>query len=501
MEIPSLVHLAHYRFIRSLRYEEDNDFRVIMAHQVNRGVGLIGWIGLTVLAIYMVSQVTVLGRLPVWIYGLASPDEVTVLWDKITMALILGAALAFRLSKKATDPLPGRVLAGTGALVVTVAIVLDDVATGDVSFSPAYVTVVLLATTTAIQFRPIASALLSVGVVVVWYVSVEQIPPLVGLASQTATTGHFVYLVIIVVLSTGGAAAMYENRYAQFIALRQEQRTVVKLGETNTFLEETMSALTDAQDRLIHSEKMASLGRFATGIAHELRNPLNFTLNFSKLSSELVEGLMLERPDPGEGMDSLADLKSNLGFILKHAQRAEDILGELVLQSRGLPSQPEVTDFNSLIRTQVAAVSAQYSATDGGHAVNVTESFDPDVGSVEILAASFAQAIRNVLDNAFQAAIAREGVTGEDEGAIVSVVTERNGDRVNLAIRDNGEGIEPDAMEHIFEPFFTTKPPGLGTGLGLSIAYGVITDGHGGTIVVDSALDHGTTVRIEIPVG
>jgi len=501
MEIPGLAHLAHYRFIRSTRYEDDDDFRMIMGHQVNRGVGLIGAMGLTVLAIYMISQVTVLGKSLVWRYDLASASEVTVLWDKITMALIFGAALALRLSRRATDPLPGRVLAGVAALVVTMAIVLDDVASGDVSFSPAYVTVVLLTTTTAIQFRPIASGLLSLGIIVAWYVSVEQIPPLVELASQPAIAEHFVYLVIIAVLSTGGAAVMYENRYAQFRALRQEQRTVAKLAETNAILQQTMSALTEAQDRMIHSEKMASLGRFATGVAHELRNPLNFTLNFAKLSSELADELIENRSNSDDERETLADLKSNLGLILKHAQRAEDIVGELVLQSGGTQSKQTMTDFNSLIGTQVAAVSAQYSATDGKRAINVMESFDPDVGSVELLAASFAQAVRNVLDNAFQAAVAGGATTAEDEDGIVSVATERKGNRVNLAIRDNGPGIDPDVMEHIFEPFFTTKPPGLGTGLGLSIVYEVITDGHGGTIEVDSALDEGTTVRIEIAAG
>jgi signal transduction histidine kinase len=300
------------------------------------------------------------------------------------------------------------------------------------------------------------------------------------------------------VLATGIAAVMYEDRFAQFTALRKEQHMVARLAETNESLQEAMSALTDAQDRMIHSEKMASLGRFATGLAHELRNPLNFTLNFSKVSSELVDELVQNRSDSDDGSNRLADLKANLGFILKHAQRAESIVGELVGQSGMSPSKPMVTDLNNLIGIQIAAVSSQYRETSPEQTVKVTESFDPDVGSVELLTASFAQAIRNVLDNAFQAAIAGAGSTKEEAGT-VSVTTERNGDRIIIVIRDNGVGIDPDALDHIFEPFFTTKPTGVGPGLGLSIVYEVITDGHGGCIEVDSAQGEGTKVRIEIP--
>ena len=308
----------------------------------------------------------------------------------------------------------------------------------------------------------------------------------------------WIVLAIIVVLATGIAAVTYEIRFEQFRALRKEQQMVARLAETNNSLQEAMRALTDAQDRMIHSEKMASLGRFATGIAHELRNPLNFTLNFSRLSGELVDELMQPQSDSGERLNRLADLKVNLGFVLKHAQRAESIVGELVGQSGMSPSKPIVTDLNNLIGIQVAGVSAHYSATRPEQTVNVTESFDPDVGSVELLSASLAQAIRNVLDNAFQAAIARAGSAMEQAGT-VSVATERNGDRINILIRDNGAGIDPDVLDHVFEPFFTTKPTGEGTGLGLSIVYEVITDGHGGRIEVDSDLGKGTTISIEIP--
>lgn len=505
MEIPAFARLAYQRFVLSSRYEDDLDFRTIMGHHVNRGVGLIGGLGLAVLVIYVISQVFILGKSPVWRYGLAPTVEATVLWDKVVIALILASALALRLSRKTSDPLSGRMVASAGAVIVTVAIVLDDVAAGNVSFSPAYVTIVLLTTTTAVSFKPISSLLLSAGVVIVWYVCVEQIPSLIGLEAQTAPAAHAVYLILIVVLATGEAAVMYENRFAQFKALRQEQQMVAQLAETNRILNETMHALTDAQDRMIHSEKMASLGRFATGIAHELRNPLNFTLNFSKLSSELADELMEGSTDSGDGLDRLVDLKSNLGFVLKHAQRAENIVGELVAQSDRTPAIPKVTDLNDLIRAQVAAVVGQYGDTSDGASIEITESYDSTVGSIELLRASFAHAVRNILNNAFQAVTEGREPTAEEgsvvNGGVIAISTKRTQNYAEVCVRDNGPGIDEDATEHVFEPFFTTRAAGSGTGLGLTIAYEVITDGHGGRIQLDSRKGEGTTVRIEIPVG
>lgn len=286
--------------------------------------------------------------------------------------------------------------------------------------------------------------------------------------------------------------------------IRSEREKARAIASTNRQLERTLDKLTKTQDQLIHSEKMASLGQLTAGIAHEIKNPLNFVNNFSRLSSDVVDDLRSWVEEKG-GMDDpdvrfLVDtLKMNVGKINEHGQRADDIVTAMLDHSRTGDGTRDTVDVNRLVRESMQLAVHGSKGRYEGFEVEVEQVLDEDVGEVLVRQEEIGRVLINVLDNAFYAVLNRENMNGNGEAPKVLVETHKDGQAVEIRVTDNGDGIAEHERQKIFEPFYTTKPTGKGTGLGLSLSHDIVVKGHGGTLTVESEPGAGSTFIIRLP--
>ncbi len=261
----------------------------------------------------------------------------------------------------------------------------------------------------------------------------------------------------------------------------------------------TVENLKSAQARLVQSEKMASLGEMTAGIAHEIKNPLNFVNNFAELNGELAQELA-EAIKNGEDVSELVnDITSNAEQIAQHGKRADSIVRAMMQHASGGTGELESVDVNSLVDEYVGLAFHGMRASTQSFNVDIDKSFDGDAGSLSVVPQEIGRVLLNLLGNAFYVVRERSLSENGEYKPTVSVGTRRLADSVEIRISDNGTGMPEGVKEKIFEPFFTTKPTGSGTGLGLSLSYEIITKGHGGTMEVDSAPGQGAEFIITLP--
>jgi signal transduction histidine kinase len=279
-----------------------------------------------------------------------------------------------------------------------------------------------------------------------------------------------------------------------------------KVSSQNEQLQQTLHELRAAQDQLIHSEKMASLGELTAGIAHEIQNPLNFVNNFSELNIELVEEINQELKDGNinEAITILESIKHNAEKIVLHGNRADSIVKGMLQHSRKSSGQKELTDINTLCEECIRLSYHGLRAKEKNFHADFKTDFDPAVGSIKILPQEISRVILNLMNNAFYAVNAAVPLKGNDYKPLVSLSTHRkNTDDgksvIEIIVSDNGTGVPKDIIDKIFQPFFTTKPTGQGTGLGLSLSYDIITKGHNGTIKVETEEGKGASFIIQLP--
>jgi signal transduction histidine kinase len=261
-----------------------------------------------------------------------------------------------------------------------------------------------------------------------------------------------------------------------------------------------------AQTNLIQAEKMASLGQLTAGIAHEIKNPLNFVNNFAELSRELLDELKDTLVPPrdasrGEDRDELVTtLDANLAKIAEHGRRADGIVKSMLLHSRGDSGERRQSDLNALIEEALNLAYHGARAQDQSFNVTLERDLDPRLGPVETVPQDVTRVFLNLFANAFYAVNKRRR-EGSDPlfAPVLKVVTRNRGDLVEVRVRDNGTGMPPEVRDKAFTPFFTTKPTGEGTGLGLSISYDIVVQEHGGTIAVDSQPGEFTEFTIRLP--
>ena len=269
----------------------------------------------------------------------------------------------------------------------------------------------------------------------------------------------------------------------------------------------SLDDLRKAQDRLIQSEKLASLGQLTAGIAHEIKNPLNFVNNFAALSGELTDELLeVLAPEPLDGkireeVDELTRmLKDNLQKVALHGKRANSIVKNMLLHSRSGPGEQRPTDINAILEESLNLAYHGARAEKPGFNITMMRDLDAEAGMLDVFPQEISRAFLNLISNGFYAAAQRKAETGDPGFApTLSVSTKSLGDSVEIRIRDNGTGIPAEAREKIFNPFFTTKPAGEGTGLGLSMTHDIVVKEHGGTIDVLSAPGEFTEFRIVLP--
>ena len=259
-------------------------------------------------------------------------------------------------------------------------------------------------------------------------------------------------------------------------------------------LARSIEDLRTAQDRLIQTEKLASLGQLTAGIAHEIKNPLNFVNNFSAVSVELIDEL--REALGGAHLDSklraeiagIADmLQGNLDKVVQHGKRADAIVKNMLLHSRQGSGEHRPVDINALVEESLNLAYHGARAEKQGFTITLERSFDPAAGEADLFPQEITRALLNLISNGFYAATKRKAeANGGNYEPTLAATTKNLGDSVEIRIRDNGTGIPPEVKEKLFSPFFTTKPAGEGTGLGLSISHDIIVKQHGGSIEVDT---------------
>jgi two-component system, NtrC family, sensor kinase len=300
----------------------------------------------------------------------------------------------------------------------------------------------------------------------------------------------------------GGSVLIYSD-------ITERKRAEAEIRAARDTAERALQELQTAQASLLHAQKMAALGQLTAGIAHEIKNPLNFVNNFAELSGELLLELKETtapaaaalRDDERAALDEVVEmLRSNLDKIAEHGKRADGIVKSMLEHSRGVSGERRVVDLNALIEEALNLAYHGARAQDASFNITLERQFDSGLAPTELAPQEMTRVFLNLFGNGFYATAKRQrDGTTPDFRPTLKVATRELGDAVEVRVRDNGTGIAPEIRDRLFQPFATTKPTGEGTGLGLSIAYDIIVQQHGGTIEVDSRVNEFTEFAIRLP--
>jgi signal transduction histidine kinase len=271
-------------------------------------------------------------------------------------------------------------------------------------------------------------------------------------------------------------------------------------------LAKSLEDLRTTQDRLVQTQKLASLGQLTAGIAHEIKNPLNFVNNFSGVSVELIDelqdalkGLAIDQKARAEVTELTDTLRGNLDKVVQHGKRADAIVKNMLLHSREGSGEHRSVDINALVEESLNLAYHGARAEKQGFNITMDRSLDPDAGQADVFPEDITRALLNLISNGFYAATKRRAEADGDGYEPTLVASTRSlGDRVEIRVRDNGTGIPSEVKEKMFNPFFTTKPAGEGTGLGLSICHDIIVKQHGGSIEVYTQPGQFTEIRVTL---
>ena len=310
-------------------------------------------------------------------------------------------------------------------------------------------------------------------------------------------------------VKTGDELEALANQFNDMASKLEESYSGLeqKVKQRTAELSRSLNELRTAQDRLVQTEKLASLGQLTAGIAHEIKNPLNFVNNFSSVSVELVDELSdalrkvkLEPQPQAEITETAAMLRGNLEKIVQHGKRADSIVKNMLLHSRSGSGDHRAVDINAIVEESLNLAYHGARAEKQGFNITLEKELDPAAGQVDLFPQEITRVFLNLISNGFYAASKRkaDGGGGAYE-PLLRATTKNLGESVEIRIRDNGTGILPEVKEKMFHPFFTTKPAGEGTGLGLSISHDIVVKQHAGSIEVASEPGQFTEFRIVLP--
>jgi two-component system, NtrC family, sensor kinase len=300
----------------------------------------------------------------------------------------------------------------------------------------------------------------------------------------------------------GGIVLIYSD-------ITERKRSEAEIKAARDAAEAAYHDLKAAQASLIQAEKMASLGQLTAGIAHEIKNPLNFVNNFAGLSVELLDELKetaaaaisaLDNHTRAEIDDTMEMLSGNLDKIAEHGRRADNIVTSMLEHSRGSSGERRHVDLNALIEEALNLAYHGGRARDQSFNITLERDYADTIAPIELVPQDISRVCLNLFGNGFYAATKRQKEASDTNFTpTLKVFTRDLGEAVEIRVRDNGIGIAPEIKDKLFQPFFTTKPTGEGTGLGLSISYDIVTQQHGGTITVESRVDEFTEFTVRLP--
>ena len=314
------------------------------------------------------------------------------------------------------------------------------------------------------------------------------------------------------VAEMAAALEIFRRNSLEAQRLNLVERLAEELQGKNDELESVLAELERAQDQIVMREKLAALGELTAGVAHEIRNPLNFVKNFSEASEELLTELEEVLADVGDDIDDedkdyiqeiSGDLTSNLERIRTHGDRANRIVNDMLMMGRDT-GEHRLTDINGLLDEHARLAYHSARALDTNFQLDIQQDLDPDIGEIEVVPRDLARVFLNMVGNACDATdekrrkLSENQEEGEDYMPTLWLSTHMGGENVEIRIKDNGSGMPPDVIDKIFNPFFTTKPTDKGTGLGLAISNDIVRQ-HGGSIVVESKAGEYTEMIIDLP--
>lgn len=306
-----------------------------------------------------------------------------------------------------------------------------------------------------------------------------------------------------------GLLTLNFNRMTQNLKKAREELTEyahtleIKVATRTTQLQKSFNELKATQAQLIQSEKMASLGELTAGIAHEIKNPLNFITNFSEIGEELTIELkedMANNVVDKENLDSLIDdIAGNFKKINQHGKRASNIVNSMLVHSRTSKGVKELTDINKLVDIYLHTSIEEMRIKNKSFRVAIEKHLDPSVDKLNIIPEEIGRVLLNLFSNAFYSVQEKKKLLNGAYEPKLQVTTRQINGKIKIGVKDNGIGIPQQVLDKIYQPFFTTKPAGQGTGLGLSLSYDIITKGHGGELKVETKEGEGAEFIIQLP--
>lgn len=274
-------------------------------------------------------------------------------------------------------------------------------------------------------------------------------------------------------------------------------------------IEELKQKVADLQDQIKRLEKMSSLGVLTAGIMHEIRNPLNFVINFSKMCDGLLKDMgedlennedQIDKDDMEDINDIMDDLKGNLAKIREHGERASDIIQNILLYSRGKEGERLPTDVCKLVKEYVWLSYHAMRANYKNFNITVKEDYDTSLPKMNVIPQDLSRAVLNVMNNACYTVWEKSNELGEDYSPEVDITVRRKDNSVEIIIADNGKGMSEEVKQKLYDNFFTTKPVGQGTGLGMNITRDIIENKHHGSLSFSSTEGEGTSFSLVVPI-
>ncbi|EAZ89675.1 GAF domain-containing sensor histidine kinase [Crocosphaera chwakensis] len=320
---------------------------------------------------------------------------------------------------------------------------------------------------------------------------------------------------IVKILSSSAAVSIENSRlyeqledYSKTLEKKVQLRTQ-ELQDKNQQLNVTLAKLKATQNQIIAQEKLASLGALTAGIAHEIKNPLNFVNNFAEICIELTDELYEEVDNQKDKLDQetieyieeiLKDIKQNSQKIHEHGQRADKIVHGMLMHSKGKPGQRKRTNINNLLAESVNLAYHGMRVQDPSFKIKIETNYDSNIPETNIVPQDISRVFLNAINNACYAVNEKSKSYPENFTPTLTVTTANKNEEIEIVIHDNGKGIPHTVIDKVFNPFFTTKPTGQGTGLGLSISHDIIVQGHQGQIFIDSKENEYTELKIILPI-
>lgn len=504
-------------YFRASETERDEGFVEVLRTQMRTGLYVSGALGIFAILAFVSANVLIVGKALVWSYEGADPMTEVVGWDKLFSLVVCASVVAF--ARRTITLQAGRLLASVVVLIVSAAFLWDDLLHGDMSNSIAYLTLALLAVTGTIPFRPGQALLLTLAVALLFYGFSTLLPPEAFIREDQIIAAQLVYLSILSVLLTGISALIYHSRFEEYRSrkvaeelydtVREQSEQMLAMERAKvTELEQAYQNLKDAHVQLVHAEKMASLGRLTAGIAHEIKNPLNFISNFAvtivDFEQDLENELAALRERYGDEEVSriepiLSEIREACHKIHHHSQRADVVLKRMLQHAQGRPGERRTTDLHMLISDCLAISQGAFRVEKGERLVKVERKFDPTIGTVDVVPREMAHVILSLLNNAFQSVLSRS--EGFDPSYIphVRIGTSRKEGHVEIRIEDNGLGIPESIRKDLFEPFTASHSAARRTGYGLATSYDIVVNGHGGAMTFEDREGGGVIFTVRLP--